>query len=214
MRTIAPPPPYGVAGTRAWLEAVGRACGRGAALRRAWRRAERDHAAAREGLRRECAEFRLGFVVGPAQVAALFDPLEMAGIPALDVAIDLGFGIDLLVFAAGDGAAPETAIPPGLAEAVDLYRFRDREALRALLRDTPCAAVYSDLHADERITGAGKTPFSLQAFEPGLAGALRTGERLLGACRLPFYRKYAAHGRPPSCRPRGRAGGHRGADRP
>ncbi|MBI5503058.1 MAG: hypothetical protein HY907_22625 [Deltaproteobacteria bacterium] len=214
MATATPPAPYGVAGTRTWLEAVARACGRFSAMRRAWRAAEARIAPALARLRREIAGLRLGFVVGPGEVAALFDPLEMAGVPALDVAVELGFGIDLLVFEEPVTAADRSArfparraarggpqaeacgsdvgpsIPPQLAGAVAVYRFGDRAALDALLRSAPCAAIYSDLYADERVLAAGKAPFSLQLFEPGLEGALRTGERLLGACRLPFFRKY------------------------
>ena len=33
----------------------------------------------------------------------------------------------------------------------------------------------------------------MRQFEPGLAGALRTLRRLLGASRLPFYSRYARH---------------------
>jgi hypothetical protein len=53
--------------------------------------------------------------------------------------------------------------------------------------------VYSDLYFDDRITGNGMVPFSVQFFEPGLLGALQSAENLLGACTLPFYRKYLPH---------------------
>jgi hypothetical protein len=194
MRTVTPAPPYGFAGTKAWGGEIARALGRGPAFRRAWSRWRARYAAALGRLRREVAVAgaRLGFVVAPEDYAALCDPMRTAGIPVLDVAVELGFGIDLLVFA-GDGGSADPGIRPAHARAVAIHRFADRSSLETLLRRTPCSAVYSDLYADERVTAAGKTPFSLQLFEPGLAGALRTGERLLGACRLPFYGKYRRH---------------------
>ncbi|MDI7268150.1 MAG: nitrogenase component 1 [Myxococcota bacterium] len=193
-KTLSPPPPYGIAATEAWVGEIARACGRGAAFRKVWRAANARLAPAFAVLRGEAAGARLGFVIAPEDYAALCEPMETAGIPVLDVAVELGFGIDLLVFAGGGGST-EPAIRPGHERAVAIHRFADRASLDALLRDAPCAAVYSDLYGDERITAAGKAPFSLQFFEPGLAGALRTGERLLGACRLPFYGKYGRHGR-------------------
>ena len=73
-----------------------------------------------------------------------------------------------------------------------MARFGERQVAR-LLADGPFQAVYSDHHFDRRLSSAGKAQFSLQEFEKGLAGAVRTGQRLLRICRLPFYRRYARY---------------------
>lgn len=191
MPTIAPAAPYGFAASRAWLGAVARACGRSREMARAWRAARPRWDAERARLRAEASRRRLGFVIAPSEYDALCDPAGNAGIPPLDVIVEFGFGIDLLVFDDGSGAGLSPR--PAHAGATVVHRFGDPASLAARLRDAPCDAVYSDLYGDERITAAGKTPFSLQSFEPGPSGALRTAERLLAACRLPFYRKYPRH---------------------
>jgi len=187
LETIEPPTPHGVADTRRWLEAIARSVGREAEMRRAWKRRMRRCAAERRRLRQDAAGVRLGFVVDADECAALGDPVKMAGVPVLGVVCEMGFGIDLMVY--GDGPAPDDR--PG----VEIHRFDDRESLQRLMRDLPCGAIYSDLYCDARITAAGKMPFCLQLFEPGLEGAVRTAERLVGACRADFYRKYGTHGR-------------------
>ena len=48
-------------------------------------------------------------------------------------------------------------------------------------------------NADCGASRAGKSRFSSRFFEMGLDGAARGLERLLAACRTPFYARYAAH---------------------
>jgi len=45
----------------------------------------------------------------------------------------------------------------------------------------------------KQLTRNGKGQFSFSTFEMGLQGAVRTLERLVTVCRLPFYRKYAKY---------------------
>ena len=40
---------------------------------------------------------------------------------------------------------------------------------------------------------AGKARFASKDFEMGLGGAMRTFQKLLSFCRLPFFRRYASH---------------------
>ena len=68
--------------------------------------------------------------------------------------------------------------------------FADQDRLSMLLEKGAFDAVYSDHLFDRRLTSAGKAQFSLQEFEKGLAGAVRTGRRLLRVCKLPLYRRY------------------------
>ncbi len=60
------------------------------------------------------------------------------------------------------------------------------------LRDIGASAVYSDFTCDSRLVEAGHTPFSSQLFEMGPQGALRSLERLLDCCRLPFHRRFSS----------------------
>jgi hypothetical protein len=193
MPTLSPPAPYGVKTAGAWLAEIARACGREAAMEEAWHKAEAAAAPALAQLREEAARCRLGFVMAAEDYEALCDPAEMAGMPLLDLLVELGFGLAFMVY--DSGGSPSPVLASAHARAAVVERFADQAALEALLRSDLCAAVYSDLYADERITAGGKAPFSLQFIEPGLEGALRSGERLLGACHLPFYRKYGRHGR-------------------
>ncbi len=184
LETIRAPAPYGVAGTRRWLTRIAAAVGRQEQMAAAWRAAMRRGAQARRRARARASAERLGFVVDAGEASALDDPARMVGVPVLSMVREMGFGVDLMVH--GDGPAPG---------GVRVHRFDDPGSLAALMRDLPCGAIYSDLYCDERVTAAGKTPFSLQLFEPGLDGAVRTAESLAAACRADFYRKYAAHGR-------------------
>jgi len=102
---------------------------------------------------------------------------------------ELGFGVDVLEY---DPCGEVSCVQDGF---VSVHGFEDEEGLERLMRELPCEAIYSDLYADGRITRLGKVPFSLQAFEPGIQGAQRTAEKLIGACEMPFYRKYGRHGR-------------------
>jgi hypothetical protein len=63
--------------------------------------------------------------------------------------------------------------------------------LRQRLQDSPARAFLSYHFYDWRLTEAGKGAFSIQHFEMGLHGAIRTIERLLQVCRNPFYAKYS-----------------------
>jgi nitrogenase molybdenum-iron protein alpha/beta subunit len=186
MQTIEAPAPWGVAGTRRWLARIADGLGRGKQMSATWRAAMRASAAERKRVRGLAARQRLGFVVDEQEASWLGEPEKMAGVPLLGMVTEMGFGIDLMVH--GDGKVEVEA------GGVKVHGFESREAMEALMRDLPCGAIYSDLYCDARITAAGKMPFSLQMFEPGLQGAVRTARRLAHACRADFYRKYRRHG--------------------
>ncbi len=189
MPTVAPPAPWGVARTGAWLEAIARACGRTDRMMETMDHMRERHGPALERLVERAGGHRLGFVVDAGEVESLRDPSQMAGIPVLDMVIELGFGVDVLEY---DPCGEVSCVQDGF---VSVHGFEDEEGLERLMRELPCEAIYSDLYADGRITRLGKVPFSLQAFEPGIHGAQRTAEKLIGACEMPFYRKYGRHGR-------------------
>jgi nitrogenase molybdenum-iron protein alpha/beta subunit len=196
LRTLSPAAPFGIAATERWLLEVAGACARGAAIRKVLRRHKKRLEPRLARMRADAAGSRLGFVIAPEDYPALCDPMAMGGVPVLDLVVEAGFGVDLMVHQrAGDAAGIE--INSAHASSVTVHGFADERSLRVLMDALPCAAIYSDLYCDERVTRAGKTPFSLQFFEPGFEGAIRTAGRLLGACGAGFYRKFA---RESSCR--------------
>ncbi|MEE8424464.1 MAG: hypothetical protein V3S11_01480, partial [Elusimicrobiota bacterium] len=85
---------------------------------------------------------------------------------------------------------------PGFTRPPRLHEFSNPKELARLLEDGPFRAVYSDIFFDERITRAGKAQFSMRHFETGAEGAVRSLERLLGVCRLPFYKRYREYLKP------------------
>lgn len=195
MPTLILPSLYGLRATLSCLAEIGRICERPEAMADVLAQAEASVAPALEQCRLEAAQHRLGFVLAADEYEALCDPMESAGVPLLDLAIEFGFGLHLMVYQPAGLAATPLVLRPEHAAAALVEHFSTGPQLEALLRSEASSAVYSDLYGDERLVAAGKAGFSLQFFEMGLQGAVRTAEQLLGACRLPFYRKYGRHGR-------------------
>jgi hypothetical protein len=183
------PAPYGVAGTRDCLRAVAAAAGKDAAFEPQWQRRMEAFLPAWEDMRREAAGFRLAFVVSEATLPRLLELRYGHGAPLATMIREMGFGIDLLYYDI-HGDAP--VLPAALAEA-KVAVFRSPWELERALGEGRFAAVFSDVFFDWRIARAGKARFASRDFEMGLEGARRSLERLLALCRLPFYRRYAAH---------------------
>ncbi len=181
-------PPWGVAGSIRWLEAVARAARRSAAMGEVIGRGMERIGPALDALTSRASDLSLGFVGTAAELASIADPGLMAGIPVAGMIAEMGFSLDLAVF--GDGEPGPEGMPQ---ERIRVGRFADAAGLDSLLASMQSRAVYSDFHADRRIGRAGKTPFSLQSFEPGPGGALSTIEALLRASDLPFYARYGRH---------------------
>jgi hypothetical protein len=197
IRAVTAPAPFGLRGTERWLAQVLAAVGSDADAAAIAGRASAPHRAALEAIRAEAGRHRLGFVVGAAEVHRLVDPAGTWGVPLLPVVEELGFGIDVMIRAHDRASAHAAAkqVHALLAEPDrhSIKAFADRARLAKLLAEGPFEAVYSDHLFDRRLSSAGKAQFSLQEFEKGFAGAVRTGERLLRVCRLPFYRRYARY---------------------
>lgn len=191
---IAPPAPYGVDRTRRWAAAVVQGLSLPIDFDSAWRQALVEHEAAYEAARARAAGQRLALVVRGEETHYLTDPDQTWGVPLLAFAEEAGFGLDVLLEAqsprrAERGAERIRAVF-GAGASHRLSTFADFDELRRQLRDSEAAAVLSNHFFDWRIAEAGKSRFSLQHFEMGLAGAVRTIERLTAACELPFYRRY------------------------
>ena len=124
---------------------------------------------------------------------------------------EMGFGLEWLLWCGCRGACGKESLPTagpcgaiaagasgreicaGKEQRRGIRRFHGPEDLDAGLRDESVHAFYSDFAFDRRLSRTGKAQFSLAFFEPGLEGAQRSVERLLGACRLPFYKDYARY---------------------
>lgn len=188
------PAPYGVEATRRCLAAVAQASGRDERFEAAWAARMEAFRPRWDELRSRAAAHRLGFVVSEATLPRLMELRYGHGAPLAEMALEMGFGIDLIYFDR-HGAPPR--LPAGL-EGARVSVFRAPWQLESALREASCQAVYSDIVFDRRLGRAGKARFSSRDFEMGLGGARRTLERLLDACGLEFYRRYADHlpGRP------------------
>jgi hypothetical protein len=194
---ISPPAPYGVRATERWLAAVAKAVSAEADAAAIVERAAAPHREALAAIRAEAADHRLGFVVVADEVHRLCDPAGTWGVPLVELLEELGFGIDVMI-RAGDRQTAHAAARSVHATFRDPARhtikaFADQARLAMLLENGAFDAIYSDHLFDRRITSAGKAQFSLQEFEKGLAGAVRTGRRLLQICRLPLYRRYGKY---------------------
>jgi hypothetical protein len=186
-RVLTVPAPYGWKRTHDCLEAVAAAAGRRRRFAAVWRKAMARLRPEWELLQSEAARHRLAFVVSEATLPRLLQLRYGHGAPLAEMAREMGFAVDLLYYDI-QGEAPQ--LPAGL-KGSDISVFRSPWELERALADGGFQAVFSDITFDWRISRAGKARFSSRDFEMGLAGALRTMRRLLGRCRLPFYRRYA-----------------------
>lgn len=181
--------PYGVEGFRECLRGIAAAVGKQSEFEAAWAKRLASFLPSWETRRRDAARHRLAFVVSQSSLPRLLELRYGHGAPLADMLREMGFGIDLLYYDR-HGKAPE--LPLGLRNA-RVETFRSPWELSRSLREGEFRAVYSDIFFDWRISGAGKSRFSSRDFEMGLEGAGRSLERLLNACRLPFYRRHARH---------------------
>lgn len=183
--TVAPPAPFGVEGTRHWLEAVGAAVGLEAPCAEVFQRAFAALRPRWESLRARARGVTLGFVVDDAAGEILRDPARLQGVPLVRMLLEMGFTLEALRHAPpGRDPAPM----PGFTTRT----FATPDELAAALRDSPARAFYSDVFFDGRVTRAGKEIFSLRDVAMGLGGAVETLERLLARAERPFLRRYGA----------------------
>ncbi|MFA6316122.1 MAG: nitrogenase component 1 [Elusimicrobiota bacterium] len=176
IRTVALDAPYGLAGTVKWLEEVVRAVGvKPSAVFNASRKASASlWAAGRE----EAGRRGLAFIVDGLHVARLTDHKQMWGVPLLRLLSEMGFKVQVLCHGKSS------------KEASGLSYFQTQEELAKLLKDGPFQAAYSEYAFDPRLASAGKAQFSLEPFEMGFDGGLRTQKALNELCAWPFYRRY------------------------
>lgn len=187
------PSPFGPAGSLRWLEAMAALAHREAAMAAIVRERSSLLEAEWGELRNRARQYRLGFVAPSARWEGALSAQQRLGVAAVDAVEEMGFGVDIFVYARGAAAAP--APPPGSTRRV--LPFASPEDLQRLLATSGVAAVHSDFAFDRRLSRTGVARFSLDRFRAGPTGALQTAASLLDLAALPFYRRYAAHlGRP------------------
>ena len=182
IKTLKLDAPYGWEGTLGWARDVARGLGRRGRVGPALARASKDLARDWESARREARGRGVAFVVDGFHMRRLTDPQQTWGVPLLRVLREMGLGVEILCH----GEAKKKDAP-------GLRFFRTPEELEKLLREGRFEAVYSEYTYDNRLARAGKAGFSLDCFEMGLAGAVRSLRRLSGICRWPFSRRYARY---------------------
>ncbi len=191
------PAPHGVEATRAWVEAIVDRFGRPDDFDARWEKQLAPHRDRLESLRERARRHRLGLVFREDEIRFLTDPAETWGVPLAEAIREYGFGLDVVIQVASANQATRLVAQAeeflGPDSGARLSTVRDFAGLRATLRESEASAVLSHHFYDWRLTEAGKSRFTLQHFEVGLEGAVRTQERLVTTCELPFYRRYAKH---------------------
>jgi hypothetical protein len=195
-RRIAPDPPFGVAGTSAWIMGIAEAVGRtedAAAVVGASVEALRPEL---DALRARAACHEMTFVANPSSPARLTDPVGATGLAVLPTVAELGYRIRILarddvpaLFRDFKDRIDAWCDENGVS--VEVEGFTDREALAAAIRSGKGGAVFSEFFYDSRISREGRQQFSARDFEMGYAGAIRTARRLLRLSGMPFNGRYA-----------------------
>jgi len=194
---ISPLPPYGLAGSRAWLAAILDALKLDADLERIFEDLAAPYRAHWNTLTEEAREYRVALVVRASETYYLTKPTFAWGVPIVAVLEEMGFSIDILLKLdsreEATKAAREVHSVFAHPERHTIKGFNSMEMLFSRLAEAPSHAVLTYHFFDWRATQGGLNMFSLQQFEPGLAGAVRTLERLVGICRTPYFRRYARY---------------------
>ncbi|HNS99680.1 MAG TPA: nitrogenase component 1 [Polyangiaceae bacterium] len=175
--------PYGIAGTKRWLESIHHALGMPASevvgckdvLLERW-----------EQLRAQAKQHRLGLVVPWRERNTLTDSRKTWGIPLVDFLTEMGFGIDIFVATEGSDSVDDMDFWDSPETSVTIVHSL-HELLQSLERNL-CEAVFSNYVFDWRLVRSGKMPFSTLEMQMGYEGSVETLRRLLAVCRTPLYR--------------------------
>ena len=194
---ISPLPPYGLEGSKSWLAAILKALKIDADPAGAVDALAAPHQARWESLVEEAKGYRVALVIRASETYYLSKPTFTWGVPIVAALEEMGFSIDVLLkLESREEAAKAARDVHGTFAHPDRHTikgFNSMEMLFARLEEAPSDALLTYHFFDWRASQAGMNTFSLQQFEPGVPGALRTLERLVGICRTPYYRRYAKY---------------------
>jgi hypothetical protein len=191
LKVVRTHPPFGLAGTQAWLERIASVLGlRGGACSRV----RQARAAEFAELQRACRRRTVGLAGDPDDLELLCSGGRAFGFSPAALLAELGFGVRCLVYSAGTGGAAAALRRSRMAAgggSIEFVPFASRAALdRELGRGLDL--VFSHFSHDPRLAAHGLLGFNEKIFEPGLGGLLRSGGRLLDRCAgRPFPRHRA-----------------------
>ncbi|NMC71295.1 MAG: hypothetical protein GYA57_14690 [Myxococcales bacterium] len=188
-------PPFGIEGTRRWVEGVVREIGggplRGAArdrLERACRARRRDLAPIRAALRGAS----IALVAQSRFSAWIFDPAEIFGIRILDLLTELGLEVE--IFLHRDVPPPRELVRAVEGRGDVTFRtFDEAGALREALAASRSRLLLTSIRRNTPALALGKIPVFVQTFEPGLDGAVRSARRLAAGARFRFLERYGRY---------------------
>jgi len=160
--------PYGVQGTRSWLEAIIDHRPSTIDHRPSAIPADADCEAERKlaELRPLCSAVRILFVLSEEDEREIRTPEGAFGVPMFAMLEEAGFACETMRVGAD---------------------VRSPEELRERLSASDARLVYSDVTCDWRVLDCGKRTFSTKDFEMGFPGAVRTAERLLRRAGNRFF---------------------------
>jgi nitrogenase molybdenum-iron protein alpha/beta subunit len=188
-------PPFGIEGTRTWVETVIRELegrdGRSAA-RDFLTHACRDYRRQLEPVREALRDTSIAIVASSRFSAFVHDPSEIFGIRILDLLAELGLNVEIFL---------HRDIPPSkdLTEAVEgrgnvtLNVFEEPPALLASVAASRSKLLLTSIRRNGPVLALGKVPVFAQAFEMGFDGALRTAQRLAEYAGFDFVRRYGKY---------------------
>jgi hypothetical protein len=189
--------PFGIAGTRSWLQSVGDSQQKSDAVRTIFDETFATLEPRWERLRSRAHEHRLGIVLHKDELIRLENPSRNLGVPILSMLHEMGFGIDLMCFdPQGDLTASCATLLETLCEGENPHRvlpFATQDELQKHLSEPQLSAVFSEYFYDWRLTSTGLGQFHLAFFESGIQGAIDSLERLLSVCSNKFYRRYGRY---------------------
>ncbi len=199
MRSITPPPPFGVEGSREWLSAVSQALPQSMErdIEGAWQKFWSPWDAQWQEAKTQAQGLRLGLVLRARETHYLTRPEHTWGIPLVQLLEEMGFSLDLLVLMENRDQAAKAS-----REIQTTFRFPERHTLKGFnslemmldrIRTSETNAILTYHFFDWRITQGSKNLFSLQHIEAGPLGALRTIKRLTNISTTPFFKKYGSY---------------------
>ena len=191
------PAPYGLHGTKRWLDEVRKAVGLGPLESDAYAVLVGPAADELEQLRDGTVPtVEVGFVVPVLSVWELVTPRFFFGLEPLRFLEEIGIRTTIVAT-----QVPQGAPIPSPQQIADRCKLVDAAMLRVVpqasgeplvetLSRTTCDLVYTDHPHHTLVAAAGKMPFSICDFEPGVAGAVRTLRRLQKRAKNGFFKQY------------------------
>ena len=194
---VSPPAPFGLEGTLRWVEEVAAFFGDSGDARQALRGRVEEVQEEFGSLRQKASGHGLGFIIRSSETHFLSNPASSWGVPLIGMLEELGFSLEVIIKVEDRESARKSS-----RQVQECFAQPDRHTIKAFdsmtlmnqrIAASGASAFFSSHFFDWRLTSAGKNIFSLQHFEMGLQGVVRTARRLLGMCQTPFYHRYHAY---------------------